>query len=134
MSNEIQVSYASKVGVFLHHLLNTDVVHVGAEDAARVMGVARRSVSSMLAYGVRSGYLEMTWEADGQRYKLAPEAIVRKGTGPWYEVYVPLPECYEGDFDFEFLKVRRSWVEAKDLPPPITTGVRSVFDLAGSLR
>lgn len=135
MANTIQVGFSSKVGVFLHHLLTSNVQDVGAEEAARVMGISRRNVSAMLAYGVRSQYLTMIWEADGQHYKIADDVVIQKGSGPWYEVFVPMPEGFDAeiDFDIEFLKIRRSWVDAKDVPPPHTTGVRSVFDLAGSL-
>lgn len=134
MSNLIQISYSSKIGALLDHVLSTPPFEVGLSDAATIMGVACKSVSSMLSNGVRSGYLCMTWEKDGLHYKIADGVIVQQGRGPWFDIHLPIPDGYEYDFDSEFLKVRRSWVSANGLPPPVTTGVRSVFDLARSLR
>ncbi len=127
----------SRVARMLMYMHHTRKYSLDAGEAAVAMSCDRKQVPSLCARMVRKGFLRMEWHGDGQHYVWpARLALVTDG----YDLTVSIPSESESepeaepDWCDEFLKVQHSWVKADGLPPPFTTGVRSVFDLGGSLR
>lgn len=129
---EMTIKAESKVGKLLKHLHNTGKPSIWAGDAAVVMGCERHQVARLCARIVQEDYLTMVWRHDGQHYVRDPRVIIALHAA-WVSVSRPTSSMPTELCD-EILTVRRSWVKAADLTPPVTTGARSVFDLAGSLR
>lgn len=129
---EFTMNATSKMAKTLMYMLHTGKKSLWAGDVAQVMGCERKQVASLCSPMVRKGFLRMEWHADGQHYTWAAGLVIDLNA-PYLTVSLqPVDESApELDWAEEFLKVRRSWVKAEELPPPFTNGVRSVFDLAG---
>lgn len=132
---EFTMNATSKMAKMLMYMVHTGKKSLWAGDVAVAMGCERKQVASLCSPMVRKGFLLMEWHADGQHYTWAPGLLVNLHA-PYLTVSLqPVDESAPGvDWSEEFLKVQRSWVKADGLPPPFTSGVRSVFDLAGSLN
>lgn len=121
----------SKAGQFLAEMERSRLSSVWAGDAARYMKVQRKQVASLLGPLVRKGFLRMVWEKDGQHYVRADRLEIAIDE-PWVTLAV-MADPDGTDWYAEFVKVRRNWVSAAGLPPPVTTAPRSVFELGQRL-
>lgn len=132
--NEFTMSAMSKMAKMLMYMKHTGKVSLWSGDVAMVMACERKQVASLCGPMVRKQYLRMEWHSDGQHYTQV-EGLHIQLHAPYLTVSVRPPgqaEAEQSECE-DFLMIRRSWVKAEGLPPPLTTAPRSVFELGQAM-
>lgn len=126
----------SRAAVVLTYLYQSEVESITARDAAQLMGVETKQVSSLLYSMIAKGAILRTYYAGGLCFSLARGVSVEfEADGRWRYDYPTAAEIASGQIDEvdEDDAPRQTWVSACGLPMPQTRAARSVFELAAAM-
>jgi len=127
----------SRAVVVLTYLYQSDAESITARDAAQLMGVETKQVSSLLHSMIAKGAMLRTYYAGGLCFSLARGVSVEyEADGRWRYDYPTADEIASGQIDEvdDDDAPCQTWVPASGLPMPQTRAVRSVFELATAME